>query len=306
MNHKQILSRNAFTYMTQIYKHNTYNKIQSLENYLNIKPRDAPKDIYRTWCSESPKEDCGGRKGSDVSVSITHKSCPDYTHYIYNDDDIDDFFIEFFGETDPVTLAYKLINPVYKAAKADFFRYVLIYVKGGIYLDMKSCITSKIPKIPPDKEIWVSRWKDVFMLSLIGISTKPATHIFNNGELQQWYLYAKQGCRALKEVIEQLIFNIMSIHNDATSIDNCKYLYSPGFIDTITPVRISTDYTKSKIEVLTVTGPYMFTKAIEESSEPGLIHEDDSINNYIKYQCTAGDISSKSKHYSQITEPLIL
>ena len=36
---------------------------------------------------------------------------------------------------------YMSINPAYGAARADLFRYLLIYHYGGVYLDLKSTCT---------------------------------------------------------------------------------------------------------------------------------------------------------------------
>lgn len=65
---------------------------------------------------------------------------PEYDYQFYDDDRIDSFIkIEFDKDTYEL---YKQIN--IGAAKADFFRYAILYKKGGIYLDIDSLILKKL------------------------------------------------------------------------------------------------------------------------------------------------------------------
>ena len=57
--------------------------------------------------------------------------------------------------------AYHKINPKYGAARADFFRYIIIRDQGGIYLDLKS--NSSVPFreiIKPNDTYLLSSWAD--------------------------------------------------------------------------------------------------------------------------------------------------
>ena len=61
---------------------------------------------------------------------------PRWQHRMYDDADVRRFISQHFGAE---TLRYfKRINPIYGPAKADFFRYLLMYKVGGVYLDVKS------------------------------------------------------------------------------------------------------------------------------------------------------------------------
>lgn len=42
------------------------------------------------------------------------------------------------GFSPDVLQAYQTIHPEYGPARADFFRYCIMYLKGGVYVDMKS------------------------------------------------------------------------------------------------------------------------------------------------------------------------
>ena len=72
-------------------------------------------------------------------ISRMLKRNPDYVYEFYDDDRIEEFLLkEFDQETFD---AYKRLN--IGAAKADFFRYAVLYKKGGIYLDIDCHLKSK-------------------------------------------------------------------------------------------------------------------------------------------------------------------
>lgn len=62
---------------------------------------------------------------------------PDYSYHFYDDADIEKFLKEefpprYFNTYNKLTIG---------AAKADFFRYAILYKKGGIYLDVDSAVS---------------------------------------------------------------------------------------------------------------------------------------------------------------------
>ena len=65
---------------------------------------------------------------------------PDYVYEFYDDERIDRFFKEEFDEN--VFSAYKKLN--IGAAKADFFRYAVLYKKGGVYLDIDCNVKTRL------------------------------------------------------------------------------------------------------------------------------------------------------------------
>ena len=68
------------------------------------------------------------------------KNNPSYTYEFYDDKRASDFILEAYGNE--ISALFNRIN--IGAAKADFFRYAILYKKGGVYLDIDSLITSKI------------------------------------------------------------------------------------------------------------------------------------------------------------------
>ena len=83
---------------------------------------------------------------------------PRWQHRLYDDADIRGFISQHFGAE---TLRYfKRINPVYGPAKADFFRYLLMYKVGGVYLDVKSGLSRPLDESISADEYLLSHWNN--------------------------------------------------------------------------------------------------------------------------------------------------
>jgi mannosyltransferase OCH1-like enzyme len=137
----------------------------------------------------------------------------------------------------PHTLnAYKKINPAYGAARADFFRYVLMYNEGGVYLDIKSSAS-----MPFDR---ILRKDDQFLL--LNWPGKPHkyelfTETDGYGEYLNWCIITKPKHPYLKAVIDDVIQLIDSYNHE-------YWLEDTG---------VGMGYT-----VLSITGPIAYTRAI--------------------------------------------
>lgn len=113
------------------------------------------------------------------------KRNPEYEYHFYDDTKIEDFFKNEFPEY------YKYYKSLtIGAAKADFFRYAILYKKGGIYLD----IDCKV----------ISRFKD-----FIKDDDEAVISIENNGVLYtQWALVFASKHPFLEETLEVCAENI--------------------------------------------------------------------------------------------------
>lgn len=110
----------------------------------------------------------------------------DYTYEFYDDTRILEFLLAEYG---PETVElYNKLN--IGAAKADFFRYAILYKKGGVYLDMDAYVLGRLDDIiEPDDQALISREKfpDIFV---------------------QWALIFEAGHPFLKKTMEVVIQNI--------------------------------------------------------------------------------------------------
>nr|QFG74937.1 MAG: hypothetical protein [Megaviridae environmental sample] len=267
-------SKKIFTYDPVSIKYKI--NINSDSNYKN---KPVPKVLYRTWCTSTPTGICGGRKANILSLQSTRTQLFDWKEVIYGDKEVNKFFDKEFGKNNIVTRAFHLINPKYGAAKADFFRYCLIYKYGGLYLDMKSCAVGNLPPIPKNKDIWISTWP-------------KQTHLFKHGEFINWFIYARKHAPILKDVIEKIVNNIFYLHYNPDKVFNFS------------------DSKNTKGIVLSVTGPIAYTIAIKESKHFNTVYFNNKINKILKYTCNINNSYKNmidiKQHYSSQTEPIIM
>jgi mannosyltransferase OCH1-like enzyme len=81
------------------------------------------------------------------------KKNSDYEYVFFDDEMISDFILKEFGQE--VFDVYSKIN--IGAVKADFFRYAVLYKRGGVYLDIDSLIVDQLDHfIRPDDSAVIS------------------------------------------------------------------------------------------------------------------------------------------------------
>ncbi len=119
--------------------------------------------------------------------NITRQN-PDYQYRLYDDEDIKDFLAKEFP---PEYLkAYNQLT--IGAAKADFFRYAILYKRGGVYLDVDSGISRPLKYlIRPDDVALLSRERQVEFYC-------------------QWALIFDKGHPFLKRTLELVLENIQT------------------------------------------------------------------------------------------------
>ena len=168
------------------------------------------------------------------NIAAIRLANPDYSVNIYDDQDVHAFIA---NEFDSVILQYfERINPIYGAARADFFRYLCIYKLGGIYIDIKAHAQRPFSTVlRDDDQFLLGQWDpDVeggrFSTWGLGVPELPG------GEFQQWHVIAAAGHPFLKAIILKILSNI----------DN----YQP-FRDGV-----------GEFGVIRTTGPIAYTKAI--------------------------------------------
>lgn len=276
--YKQPPDYELFSKVIQDSIHGRLSKIP-LESYSRL---PVPKKVFRLWCTSNPAKTCGGRNITSNPLDITRKNLPDWEHIVYGDDDIDEFLRAHYKDDPRIVNAYNIINPKYGAARADMARLLIIYKMGGLYLDMKSCVTDKLPPIPPNKDMYVSGWS---------YSRPSQAHLFPNiGEFQNWYIYARPNAPILKDIIEIVVSNIYALHEEPF----IEYNF----------LTIETE-TSAKSLVLSTTGPIAMTMIIKNSPHYDTVYVNNVINNSLSYSCGESANNISKNHYSLQTEPLV-
>jgi inositol phosphorylceramide mannosyltransferase catalytic subunit len=179
-----------------------------------------PKIIYQTFESWDTVPDEFKKR-----ISIFRKINSNYEYKFYSNEDCEAYIKNVYGKT--IFNIYNSLSPEYAAARADLFRYLLIYDKGGVYFDIKSYPIQPLDKILSEEdEILLSCWH-----------SPNQEHILKTGfgEFLNWFVIARPRHPFLKEVI-LLVFK--------------KILES------------SPNQYSGKTGVLNLTGPITFTQAI--------------------------------------------
>jgi mannosyltransferase OCH1-like enzyme len=111
-----------------------YNITNQKEKYTSVYYKEIPKIIFQTYHDKSK-----------IPIKVydnIKKYAPNYQHIIYNDKEIIDFLSKNFDKN--VVDKFKELSG---AHKADLFRYCILYVYGGIYLDIKTELIGPLNKI---------------------------------------------------------------------------------------------------------------------------------------------------------------
>ena len=110
-----------------------YNSIIPLKLYTNWHTKQLPELMYSNY--ENLK-----------------KNNPEFEHYLFDENDCREFIKEHFN--DEVLNAYNKLLPC--AYKSDLWRYCVLYINGGIYLDIKFSCTNNFKLIAlTEKEYFV-------------------------------------------------------------------------------------------------------------------------------------------------------
>jgi len=211
-------------------------------------------------------------------IEHNKKICSNCKFIFYDDNDCNELIKNNFN--DEIYNTYCKINPAYGAMRADFFRYCVLYLYGGIYIDIKSIINFPIFKI--------IQKNDICILDIPRTNLEPWR--INSPTYEQWLLIFAPRHPYLLSTIN-LIFNYI----------NEKYIP-----DNVNGVNLST-----KGKILNITGPDAFTKAINDyisSNKP--LHRCVDYNTFSKLNC---EINYKKmykmnnkKHYSETNEPIFI
>jgi len=208
---------------------NYYSEIQGTDVILTkVK---IPRIIHQTFrVNEFPEE-------IQNCVDKVKSMNPEFEYRFYNDDDCSKFVRENYDEE--TFFLYESINPKYGSAKADFFRYLLMYKVGGVYLDLKSTTSAPLKDtILPTDEYLLTHWEGRDWNELLN---------YYHGEFQNWHVVCIPGHPFLKKTIEMVKENIKNYRGQ-----------------------------KGKRYVLQITGPIVYSQAILSMLDEYRLYSDNS------------------------------
>lgn len=207
---------------------------------------------------------------------------PHWSYRLYDEAAMLEFIREHYASA--VLDQFLRIDPLYGAARADLFRYLLLYRVGGVYLDIKSSLTRPLDSvIAPTDRYLLSHWRNLPGEEFERWGIYPELGGGPPGELQQWHIVAVSGHPYLRAAILQVLRNLA--------------LYNPVLDGT------------GWVGVMRMTGPIAYTQAIRPLLPRREHRMVDSLHElgfqYSIYPASNRHHGLFSAHYASRTEPIV-
>lgn len=190
-----------------------------------------PKKIYQTWYTKKIPDKI------KLSIDIMMSLNPSYEYELFDDDHIHDFIKQNYDRQ--TLLAYEQLD--IGAAKADLWRYLVLYKNGGIYLDLDSTINSNLDSLISDDD------------------TAVISRERNPGLFVQWCLMFDKKHPILEKTIQRCIFNIRTKKTENILYLTGPQVFSQSVIEVMSPLKIDI-YNSSDKEIDSLMNQEQYTK----------------------------------------------
>lgn len=195
--------------MVDMARMSTYDKLAYAFPYQ--RENRFPAYIWQTWKSTPEDGDFQFRE-QEASWTVQH---PGFVHEVITDDVAVSLLGLFYAAVPEVLEAYKALPlPV---LKADFFRYLILFARGGIYSDIDAyAIKSAVDWIPAQMA------RDSVGL-VVGIEADPdradwADWYSRRIQFCQWTIQSKPGHPVLRDIITRITNQTLSMHRAGTLV----------------------------------------------------------------------------------------
>jgi inositol phosphorylceramide mannosyltransferase catalytic subunit len=234
---------------------------------------NIPKIIHQTFSTKNVNKDIQN------NIDTLKRLNPGYRYHLYDDNDIVNFIKNNYD--DYILETYNKINPEYGPARTDYFRYLLLYKEGGIYLDIKSSCEKPFDSIiKNDDEFILTHWGNREGLYNFRVTYK--SDILNNeyGEYCNWNIIIKKHHPLMKKIIDQVTFNINNY-----SLKN---------------------YGVGKLAVLLLTGPIAYSRVIIKNKDKyNITLYDNYYDIGLIYDRIGHHYKLFKKHYEHLNTPVV-
>ena len=225
-----------------------------------------PKVIYRIWLGGDANTKTKALSPAHQQAwDFTAKHNPDFEQVLLDDADAEAFMRTAMGGY--AHAAYSALVP--GAAKADLLRYVLMYEKGGVYLDVKSGARELCRLIRPGDQMLVSTWATRAIpgmgFATLVASTPLGKRIYPESflEMQIFWLVCRPGHPVMRRVVRAVVEEVSG------RVRQGRLQKEP-----LEPLRALTGSPYLFMDVVRTTGPHIFTRAVLDALDAG---EDQSV-----------------------------
>lgn len=217
-----------------------------------------------------------------AAIARLRAANPGWQYRFHDDAAVEAYIAEAYGPS--ILARFRRIDPRYGAARADLFRYLLMYRDGGVYLDIKSTADRPLDEIlQPDDRLVLCQWPPTGRFEGAGRHDWDFAGIIEGSELQQWHILAASGHPYLHAVIEAVLRNIDR--------------YVPGL------------HGAGNDGVLRLTGPIAYTLAIAPLLPLGLhrrVADHEALGlRYSIAEDNTWHLRLSPQHYSALASPIV-
>lgn len=161
------------------------------------------KNIWQTW-KVGPDSPDFPQKYNGLQLSWSHDN-PSHKHHIISDKQCDIMVNDLFGAVPDVVKAWNAMPK--SILKADFFRYLILFARGGVYSDIDTKVLKPV-------DTWISNNETIYGKEnhaglVVGIEADPdrpdwAEWYARRIQFCQWTIQAKKGHPMLRELIAKI------------------------------------------------------------------------------------------------------
>jgi hypothetical protein len=180
-----------------------------------------PRNIFQTWSTKNISNNF------NMLCQTWREINPNYAYFLYDDKDCGLFIKKNFDEN--VYNAYIKIIP--GAFKADLWRYCILYIYGGVYVDIDTICLEKIDKFLNE---------DIEFMTPIDLNNCPYYGKYN---LFNCFIASIPKHPILKLCIEKIVFNV---ENNIVPFSNLDFS-GPGILGQSTNIYLNLEPTTSFI-----------------------------------------------------------
>lgn len=206
---------------------------------------------------------------------------PDWEYHFYDDAALREYLTRSLREE--LVELWQRVNPIYPVVLADVFRYLVILLEGGVYLDAKSTVTRPLDEVlRPDDRFILSHWSNRLGETHQRWGMHPEIDFVRRGEFQQWHVIGEPQHAFARAALSRAFSN-MSRYD---------------------PERDGT----GQWGVVRLAGPICYTHAIWKliDAEPHRLVENDDIGLHYSVLPDLEEHRSHPSHYTQQSEPVML
>ena len=150
---------------------------------------------------------------------------PNWELRLYTSEDREDFIRSVYGRE--ILNAYMSIDRRYGAARADFFRYLVVFEMGGLYLDIKATATKKLDSVFFDEDSFITaQWP--YFIDGTDITSIGYHDDLSFREYQNWFILATPKHEILERVIKEVVKNLTNYNPFTCGVGKIGVLRTTG------------------------------------------------------------------------------